>query len=171
MLRKTNTQKVMEMFFDFPTTTFTVREIARRLKISPPGSSSAVKTLEKEGLLTRKKGEAIDQVRANADTRNFVLRKRLYNIERLQSLGLTERLQESNPKAVILFGSYSRGEDTERSDIDIAVIGKAPVGLERFEKQLNRTINIHEIDLRKTSKELKNSLANGIVLEGYLELL
>ncbi|MBI2135854.1 nucleotidyltransferase domain-containing protein [Candidatus Woesearchaeota archaeon] len=70
--------------------------------------------------------------------------------------------------AVILFGSYSRGEDIEGSDIDIAILTnkKLELNLERYNKKLERHINIHEILVEKISAEFKANLWNGIVLEG-----
>lgn len=68
----------------------------------------------------------------------------------------------------MLFGSFSRGEDTENSDIDIVVITKKGLSLntEKYDKVLKKRVNIHEVDLIKISEEFKANLANGIVLEG-----
>ncbi|MBI2135546.1 nucleotidyltransferase domain-containing protein [Candidatus Woesearchaeota archaeon] len=101
--------------------------------------------------------------------------KRLYNTYSLYESRLIEELKHfyEQPEAIILFGSYEKGTDNEKSDIDIAVITnkqKLPE-LTRFEKKLKRKIDILTIDLKSASKEFKNSLANGIVLEGYLELI
>ena len=69
---------------------------------------------------------------------------------------------------IILFGSYSRGEDIENSDIDIAIISnkKLNLDLEKYKRFLNRVINIHEINLNKISSEFLFNLYNGIVLGG-----
>ncbi|MBU4308308.1 MAG: nucleotidyltransferase domain-containing protein [Nanoarchaeota archaeon] len=77
------------------------------------------------------------------------------------------------PKSIILFGSYSKGLDTEKSDIDICVItdkNDLP-DLTIFEKKLNRKINIINSNINNMKKEFKNSLINGNVLEGYIELI
>lgn len=160
------------MFFTFPTKRFHVREISRELGISTTPVLNALKYLVKEGYLTREKGKVIDEIKANLDSKEFLLQKRMFNIESIYSSGLMEELIRQNPETVVLFGSYSRGEDTEKSDIDIALLGfGGKLKLEPFEKRLKRRINLHVIDLKSVSKEFKNSLANGIVLEGYLELL
>ena len=42
----------------------------------------------------------------------------------------------------------------------------------KIEKHLERKISlIFESDIKKVNKELRNNLANGIVLSGYLEVL
>ncbi|HKZ42808.1 MAG TPA: nucleotidyltransferase domain-containing protein, partial [Candidatus Hodarchaeales archaeon] len=71
------------------------------------------------------------------------------------------------------FGSYTQGNDTEKSDIDLAIVTsleKTP-DLSKFEKVLMRKINILELDISKAKKEFLNNLANGIVLHGYLTLI
>lgn len=43
---------------------------------------------------------------------NFKPLKRSYNLWKLEEIGLIEEIQETSiPEAIILFGSYSRGED------------------------------------------------------------
>jgi len=71
-----------------------------------------------------------------------------------------------------LFGSYSRGEDIENSDIDIAIIGrKKQIDLTEFEKILNRKINIITFNnFKEIHKNLKENLFNGITLTGGIEL-
>ncbi len=88
--------------------------------------------------------------------------------------GLIEYLDEkyNTPSAIILLGSYSRGEDTAKSDIDIAVITTREIKLDlsKFEGTFKRKIQIHEIQTKRVSKNFLNNLANGIVLKGYLEI-
>jgi len=59
------------------------------------------------------------------------------------------------------------------SDIDIAVIGRKDklLNLDKYEKTLNRKININFYDNWKDiHKYLKNNILNGIVLIGGIEL-
>ena len=60
-----------------------------------------------------------------------------------------------------------------KSDIDIAVIGRKEkqVGLIKFEKELERKININFYDsFKNIHKHLKENLCNGIILIGGVEL-
>jgi len=72
---------------------------------------------------------------------------------------------------VVLFGSASRGEDTENSDIDLFLqSGESDINVEKYENALNRKISIlFESDIRKLGKELLNNILNGHVLYGYLK--
>ena len=73
----------------------------------------------------------------------------------------------------MLFGSASRGEDTEESDIDLFIQAKqSKIDLSKFGKTLNRKINLlFESDFKTVSPELINNLANGVVLYGYFKVI
>ena len=82
-------------------------------------------------------------------------------------------MQSFAGSTIILFGSYSRGEDTVNSDIDIAIIGRKEkdVNLKRFEKILERKITINFYSSFKSiHTHLKENIFNGIVLAGGVEL-
>ena len=174
MITKDNNLKVMELFFKFPYRLFHIREIARLTGLSSTGVIKIIKKLKKESLLASKKGKVVEEVKPDFDG-NFLLMKRLYNIYSLYNFGLVDFIKKNYefPKAIVLFGSYSNGTDSERSDIDLAVItnSKNIPDLQKFETRLARKINIHLIDLSRASNEFKNSLANGIVLEGFIEFI
>lgn len=172
MIEKNNIQRVLGWFFDNPTTETHLRELSRAMRLSMPAILSAVKKLENLNLVAVKKGKAVTAIRANLENISFARLKRIYNIESLYASGLVDYLHKEFkiPKAVICFGSYSRGEDTEKSDIDIAIIGSAEKQLQlgKFEKKLKRSVSIHNIFLNRVSEEFKANIYNGIILEGAL---
>ena len=174
MLLKNNSLKVVEWFFKYPGKTYHIRELSRLTKLSTTGIVRAVGELKKEGILVSKKERNAELVRPNFEG-IFSLSKRLYNIYSLYDSGLIEHIKKiyEEPQAIVLFGSYSNGTDTEKSDIDITIVcGKEKdTDLKKFEDLLARKIRIHTIDPKKSDKAFKNSLANGIVLEGFLEIL
>ena len=174
MITKDNNLKVMEIFFKNPNKSFHIRELARLTGLSTTGIIKKVKKLKKEDLLISKKEKVTEEVRPTFNDK-FYLIKRVYNIYSLyetQLIGYLKKFYEE-PKAIILFGSYSKGLDTEKSDIDICVItdkNEQP-NLISFEKSLNRKINVISLNVDNMKKDFKNSLINGIVLEGYVELI
>lgn len=174
MITKDNNFKVMELFFKFPFKSFHIRELARLTDLSSSGIIKIIKKLKKEHLLISKKGKVTEEIKPDFDGK-FLLMKRLYNIYSLYDSGLMDYIKNfyEFPKAIILFGSYSDGTDNENSDIDLAIItnNKKIPDFSKFEHKLARKINLHLIDLRSTSKEFKNSLANGIMLHGFVELI
>ncbi len=174
MITKDNNLKVMELFFKFPSSAFHIREIARLTGLSSTGIIKIIRKLKKGGLLISKKAKMVEEVSPNFDER-FILVKRLYNIYSLTDSGLLDYLKKfyELPPAIILFGSYSNGTDSEKSDIDLAILSKKKdiPDLTLYEKRLKRRISLHLIDLDKTSNEFKNTLANGVIIEGYVELI
>lgn len=170
MIEKSTTNKVLDAFFENPSREFHLRELSRLLKLSMPTIISATDALAKETLIIKTRGKVLTKVAANRENMKFTWHKRVCNLERLYASGLLEHLSNcyNNPRLIILFGSYSRGEDIEKSDIDIAVVTNKKLGpdFSKYEKTLGRGISIHEVDLGKVSSEFKANLANGIVLEG-----
>jgi predicted nucleotidyltransferase len=164
----------MKIFFDRPEEKFHIREIARMTKLSAPGVMKILDKLEKEGLLVTKKENVVVNVQL-ARTEKVKWLRRCNNIQSLHESGLISYLRDEyeEPEAVVLFGSYSRGEDTSASDVDIAVItGKRiKLDLKKYEKKIKRKISIFELDIKTAEIEFLNDLANGIVLSGYLTVI
>lgn len=157
-------------------TSLNQRGIARMLKVSPTAVSKSLPILEKEGLIKLEKAKTMNLISVILDRDNprTMAFKRIENLKLIYESGLVEFLEESFPGTpVILFGSYSRGEDTDRSDIDIAIIGSSEkkIELTKFDKLLERTVFLHFYSSFKTiEKELKENILSGIILIGGIEL-
>ena len=157
-----------------------IREIARALRVTPTAVSKALPELEKEGIVKIKKHGKINLVLVefNRDNAKAIQLKRAENLKFIYESGIFDRLYNEFPGCtIILFGSYSKGEDVyteeeeNRSDIDIAVIGIMGKGVDvaKFEKILERKINFNFYEsFGKIHKNLKDSILNGIVLSGGL---
>ncbi len=174
MITKNNTLKVMEFFLKYPEKKFHLRELERLTKLSMPGVKKITEKLEKESLLLSKKEKPVKNFYASRNEK-FVFLKRAYNLYSVFTSGLLGFLKEKyeEPEAIILFGSYSKGEDVSQSDIDIAVISKNQElpDLSVYEKRLVRKIRLYTIRLEKAEPEFLNTLANGVVLHGYLKVI
>ena len=83
-----------------------------------------------------------------------------------------------SPRAIILFGSYRWGTDIEDSDIDIAVevidnhdLQIIQLGIiEQLGYRKKVPVNLHIFSRNKIDLNLFSNIANGIVLEGFLEV-
>lgn len=174
MLIKDNNYEVMKLFFDSPEKKFHVRQISRLTRLSPAGVSKIVARLKKAGLLSSENNGIVENVFANKGER-FLRLKICYNIMAIQESGLVTFLRNEyeEPEAIALFGSFAAGEDTSKSDIDLAVVtGKSrKLDLKKFESKLGKKVNFYEVSVKDCSKEFLNNLANGIVLYGYLKLV
>lgn len=172
MIEKNSVQKVLAFFFRFPTKETYLRELSRMLGLSMPTILGAVKKLKQEDLVQVKRGKALTTVKANMENQSFIRMKRVHNLEQLYASGLIDFLimAYKRPRAIICFGSYARGDDTETSDIDIAIIGgrEPKLAFDKYAHQLNRQISLHYISPSKVSDNFKANLCNGIVLDGAL---
>lgn len=178
MLQKDNRYRILRIFFEDPSPKgigFQLREISRKVAIAPPSVKKYLTELKKEGLITKVKHRIYGYpvYYANRDNDNFKFLKRLDTLMKIKESGLLEYLSEScMPDVIILFGSSASGEDLKDSDVDLFVASKdEKLSLDKFEKYLNRKINILFSDsFNRMSKELKNNIINGIILKGYLKV-
>ena len=152
------------------------RQIAKLLGVSPTAVAKSLPNLERAGLLKIERSKTMNLilVSLNREENKCVHLKRVENLRRLYESGILEYLEGVYPgAAVILFGSYGKGEDVVSSDIDLAVIGSKEkmLDLEDYEKRLERKIRINYYkSLKELSLELKENIFNGIVLSGAVEL-
>jgi predicted nucleotidyltransferase len=157
-------------------TALSKREIAGCLKVSPTAVSKSLPLLEKEGLARVKAHPKarISSVQLNRDNPKVIWLKRTENLKLLMESGLVDFLRDGFPGCtIIVFGSYSLGEDTKESDIDIAVIGskETETDLEKFEGMLERGITLHFYgSLKEIGRNLKSNILDGITLEGAVDL-
>jgi predicted nucleotidyltransferase len=173
MKRKDIKKTIMEHFFMHPNAKLRVREIERILKLPLPSVIKYCRELEKEGILVR---ESLGNVTFYTASRSeqYLLEKKLYNIRSMYASGLVQYLKKelSNPP-VILFGSYSKGEDNEDSDIDLYVESpsRKTMALGAFESKLKRHIQIfrHTGICEVKNTHLANNIINGIPLNNQVE--
>lgn len=175
MRQKNLKRRIEEHFYYKPTSRLRVRQIERELSIPLPSARRYVNELVEEGFLKRVSVANIVTYTADRSSTNFLRKKQLFNVEQIYASGLIEYLQEilHNP-TITLFGSYSRGEDTEDSDIDLYVQTPAEkqISLSKYEKMLGRPIQlfIHKSINDVNNPELANNILNGITLNGFLEV-
>ncbi len=171
---ESKSERLLHYFFIHPTTEVHLRSLARQLHMSPTGIQKAVAKIIKKGIVIVKKDSEKHLLlfKANNEDPSYKALKRTFNQYQLYTSGLLNYLIESygKPETIILFGSFAKGEDREESDIDIAIITskKLRINLSEFEKKLSRKISIITLPKGKIEKEFLNTLANGIVLYGYL---
>jgi len=172
--------EIIELFFKEPEKEYHVRDIAKRVGKSPTTISKYLKDFEKNGLLKSESKFNHLIFKANEESLRFKLLRKNYNLELLFNSGLIKFLvDEFNfPKAIFLFGSFAKGENNSKSDIDLLIISplKKEVDLKKFEKLIGYEIQLFiysmkEVEIMKTkNKELLNNFINGVNLYGYWEV-
>ena len=176
-LKLTNLQQeILRLFFVKAGISLNQRQIANFLEVSQPAVMKALPGLEKENLIKIKQDKETKRwsIELNREHHKVMQLKRVDNLKLIYETGFADFLEkEFAGAAIILFGSYSRGEDIINSDIDIAIIGRKEkeTDMEKYEKELERKININFYDsLKNIQKHLKENLCNGIMLAGGVEL-
>ena len=169
-------QEIIELLFKKAGLSLNQRAISKILKVSQPAVKKSLPKLEEENLIKTSQDKESKRwsIELNRDNHLLMNLKRANNLKEIYNSGLAEFLEkEFAGGTIILFGSYSRGEDTINSDIDIAVIGRKEknVDLEEFEKILEREIIINFYpSFQGIHKNLKENLFNGIILAGGISL-
>jgi predicted nucleotidyltransferase len=175
-----NEIKVVEPIFNSPNKTFHVRLLEAQSLVSTTTVRNYIDNLARRNIVLIENTPLTQNIRANTDSESYRFYKRLFNLGELKNSGLLDKLIElfNNPESIVLFGSYSKGEDIENSDIDILVIssngssGNLDSLMSNYEKLLKRKISLHILpNLTKSSNDFKNSIANGIVLHGYTKVI
>ena len=169
----------LKPFFEEQNRKFSIRELSRILKINHTTVRQYLNQLFKEGFLSSKKEGLylFYQLVLNKKTLNLKL---YYNLEKIRISNIVQDLEKAfNLPVIVLFGSYASAMDDKNSDIDICLISNIEKEflIEKYEKSLNRNISIHKfnknnwIKAKKSNPNLINSICNGIVLSGELEVL
>ena len=167
-----NQSKVLTVLFQKPEYHFHIRELARETKLNPNTIINITDELFKKKIVIKKKVKHLVEVYCNLDSFEYLRNKRLFNLKSIYSSGLIDELVDfyNHPRAIVVFGSFSRGEDNSQSDIDLAVISKTEKepNLKKYEHKLSRKIHLLSFN-KEISPEFFNNLINGVVLFGYLK--
>ncbi|MEK6932348.1 MAG: nucleotidyltransferase domain-containing protein [Nanoarchaeota archaeon] len=169
-------QEILSVLFVKSGLSLNQRRISKLLEVSPTAVMKALPDLEKQDLIKIKQDKESKRwsIELNRDNYKAMQLKRVDNLKKIYVSGLVDFLEKEFAGAVIIiFGSYSRGEDTINSDIDISVIGRKAkeIDLEKFDKMLERKIRINFYEsFKNIHKNLKDNILNGIVLVGGIEL-
>lgn len=165
------------MFFDEPTKEHYLREISKKSDLAHTSVKNHLEKLLELDIIEEhelQRGERTYPTYIRMDNEKYRFYKRLDMLCRIEESGLREYIDKVfSPDCIVLFGSASRGEDIEESDIDLYLQAcKKEIDLSRYEESLNRDIQLHiNESLESYPDELMNNIANGIVLTGYLEVI
>lgn len=176
MLQKSSIVNTLNVFFEEPTRRHSLIYISRKINLAHTSVKKNIKGLINLGFIKKEietKGTRKFPVyMANKEYKKFTQMKKIANLDSLLESGLIDFLEERlMSKCIVVFGSYSRGEDTEESDIDLFIESKkTEINCIPFEKKLKRKIELHfKESFKDYPKELKNNIIQGIVLNGFLD--
>ncbi len=169
ILFKTNSQKVIEYLIQKPGKEFLSKEIQIATKMSKAGANFALNDLVKANLVNRQQKGKTYLYTINDENPVVKQLKILRTIMNL--MPLIKKLKQKSSK-IILYGSSSRGEDTEDSDIDLFIVTNL---IEDIEKIMQRNKHYKKvqpiirkplkyIEMEKTDPTFYLEIEKGIVL-------
>ena len=180
MFREVSRQNIMAVLFRHPEKEFSLSDLAKEACVAKANIGVILSEFSDTGLITIEKLSKIWRIRANLSSQFYRSSKIVYNLNFACNSGIVEYLVDrfNNPKALILFGSFRKGEDLSGSDIDIAIESYEAKGYETlalneisgFEKIIGRKIQIHLFTRKDVDVGVFNNIANGIVLWGFMEV-
>ena len=163
----------LEPFFNDCYRRISVREYARLTKISPPTASKLLNSFVKQGILKKEKDRIYHLFYPNKDNWLFTEILKMYWRKTLEKIKLIEKLEsEFKMPTIILFGSLTKGEFKNNSDIDIAIISPSnpKIDYSQYENKLKRKIQIFQFDSIENikNKDLLNNILSGYIIKGRL---
>lgn len=171
--------KVLTWFFSYPDRDIGLNDLSAAVGISKTTANRVVRQLEAEKFLTVQVMGKIWRIRAVPNHEYVLSRKIPMNLSMVYESGILGKVFENtpNPRAIILFGSYRKGDDTGKSDVDIAVevVDNEPleirnIGTIKVGYRDKVPVNIHIFSRNQVDLNVFANIANGIVLWGFLEV-
>ncbi|MDP1695863.1 MAG: nucleotidyltransferase domain-containing protein [archaeon] len=173
-------RRVLYYFFSFPQQSIGLNDLSENIGSSKTSTKIAVmKLIEEEFIVKEEVGKAW-RISANQKHDFMITRKIPFNLQSIYEVRIIEAVYNRvpNARAIILFGSYRWGTDNEKSDIDIAVeiLDNKEMQIENlgvveslgFRKNIK--VNLHIFSRNKIDLNLFTNIANGILLDGILEV-
>ena len=161
-LRSEITKKLLNYLFLNPKESLYVNELVRKLELDKRNLVKKIRELENEGLL---KSQKRGNLKLYSINRDYPLYEE-YNKIILKTVGFEDRLRRilegiEGIKEAYLYGSYAQNSMDVHSDIDLLVIGNQDIlmlqrKLNKLQKEIDREINIVNMDGQEFKKRLKN---------------
>jgi hypothetical protein len=174
MTRDSFEEKVLELFFNQPTKQWHFLELANKLNLAQSKLDKWLKRFISEKLIKRiKENGKMPYYVTNHECPEYRNKKRIFALMNLHETGLLNYLSALKNKTVVLFGSMSRSDWYEKSDIDLFIYGDASdIKIGKYEMLLGRDIQIFyakdEKDLKKMGPALLKSIIKGITIKGEI---
>lgn len=170
---------ILNYFFSFPEQAIGLNDLSETVKSSKTTTKKVVEQLINEKFLKKEEIGKAWRISVIQDHPYLITRKIPLNINMIYESGIVDAVREKIPgaRAIVLFGSYRWGVDNEKSDLDIAVevinnenpsietLGMVNLG---YRKEI--MINLFIFSRNKVDLNVFNNIANGIVLDGLLEV-
>ncbi len=124
--------KILGLFLGNSNTQYHIKEISRKLDISPASASHAVKYFEDRGYLMKEEKGLAHLYRLNLSHPIMISMKKAYGMALVMSANPIEAFltADANLVSFALYGSYADGSFDEHSEIDFLIV--TPSAVDKF---------------------------------------
>jgi predicted nucleotidyltransferase/predicted DNA-binding transcriptional regulator len=165
---------------------FHIREIARKMEMNHRTVGLALQRLENQDIMKhtvsgRNKVYYLNP--ENPRTKDFIRDAESFRLGNLLNIPIIKELYSSLMQPpfpytpIIIFGSYAKSENTAKSDIDLAILGRNEKILEsvkKFELKYNKKVHVHAYEQEEFERGIKEKeplflemVANHVVLNSH----
>ncbi len=180
-LIKTGHNRILQLFYADKSAKMHLREISRKAGLHEPSTTSALNSLEKEGILKSERDGNQKKYSLKLNYKTYALFG-LFDLERFNLLPSIRRnalnyfighLKEK-PIIAFIFGSTAKGTFKKTSDIDILIITNSKINTAESEKHAEALtgirISIFQIALKSFLDEIKlkkDPVVQSAITSGY----
>lgn len=168
--------KAIKKITSEPNKYFSVRGLAREIKISVGSSKKSLDYMKENGIVTLKIIGRTYQYKANLKNPLCKQWKILFNVDQINDAKIVEHFTKriENIYSILLYGSSAKGTNDNKSDIDLLVVvdKKEKINLE-FINKLEKEVNVSIFTMKEWKDKAKknkvfyeNIIYDSIVLYG-----
>ncbi len=164
--------KILELFFEYPSNYWHFEEILKKTGLSRDKANKWLKRMMNEGIVKRVKEKGkMPYYIGDYENPSYKNRKRLYALTQFYESGFLDHLQTlKEAKTVILFGSMTRSDWYNESDIDLFIYGKCDdLDLYRFQSKLKRDIQLFCANTKKELEKMGPALLKNILRGNFIK--
>lgn len=128
MMEKYALIKALKAMVEAPSKSFSVRGLASEIGMSPGAARTSLDYLRKKGIVSLKVIGITYQYKACLESPLCRQWKILFNVDKLTDSGIIGEITRKIPdvQSILLYGSFGRGTNDEKSDVDLLVISHNP---------------------------------------------
>ncbi|PIN69692.1 hypothetical protein COV93_04495, partial [Candidatus Woesearchaeota archaeon CG11_big_fil_rev_8_21_14_0_20_43_8] len=175
MGRQSKENDILDLFFNQPTKQWHFKALEDNIPIAKSKIAKWLNIFQKQNIIKRIKtdGKMPFYISKHGHS-DYRYKKRMFAFEKLYDSGLLSYLGNlKDTESIILFGSFSRSDWTEESDIDIFISGNpSKINIGKFERYLHRDIQIFLVrnnsELGKLGPGLIKNIIKGTLLKGTI---